>query len=141
MDDRLINGPHLVVEDDLLHEVFVALCRALAGELAAPERLDELRERLNELSEQVLVYRLRSRAGEDLDREALAAGEGFVADLLALRDELREGDGEAARGWLAPLLDDPRLRPHLARVEEDEVQAWLDEAERLLVDRLLPGSP
>lgn len=109
--------------------------------------LDDLQTQLNDqfatLRPFALCERIDDTSAIPVDREELARGGGFVADLLSLIDQVRADPVELRRltedAKLEGLYQHPRARRYLSDLRPDEstLDALVESAEQLLLDGLV----
>ncbi len=121
------------------------------GTLIRPDVLGDLKTQLNESygarSPFALCVRVKDETSGTIDRQELARGSDFVADLLALIDELR-GDPAGLRqlaeeAGLADLYGHARARRFLDDLRQptgSELASLIEQAEQLLLDGLVEGT-
>ena len=84
----------------------------------------------------VWCERIEDETAAAIDRDAMRAGEDFLAEVLRTGDQIRT-DPAPLQDVLAELYQHRRFRQHLAAPTEEEIVALLDDAEALAVN-LLP---
>ena len=80
--------------------------------------------------------RIEDETGAAIDREALRAGEDFLAEVLRTADLLKESP-RSFRDGLADLYEHARHRRYLDAFTDEEIAALLDEAENMAVGLLV----
>ncbi|GIQ71297.1 DNA repair exonuclease [Xylanibacillus composti] len=125
--------------------------RGALHETLRPERVAEWQTVLRESSPDadrafVWLESLRAETLPALDLEELRASDSFVGEMLRAAARLKAAPPDLQQ-WspTASLWAHSRIGKHLDDAEPGETAAWIDEAERLLVDwlgdiRLTPGS-
>ena len=108
--------------------------------LRRPNAMGDILEVVNEewAGQQPFVWceRIEDETGAAIDREALRAGEDFLAEVLRTADLLKENPG-SFRGGLADLYEHARHRRYLDALTQEEIAALLDEAENMAVGLLV----
>ena len=108
--------------------------------LRRPNAVGDILEVVNEewAGQQPFVWceRIEDETGAAIDREALRAGEDFLAEVLRTADLLKENPG-SFRGGLAELYEHARHRRYLDAFTDEEIAALLDEAENMAVGLLV----
>ena len=149
----------LETEQDLLNEIddgmqslldsaegrSVVVRMTLAGRgelnrfLRQPGAVDELLVVVNEQWAERLPFvwceRIEDETAAATDRDALRAGEDFLAEVLRTADQIR-GEPAALHAELDDLYQHRRFRQHLAGLTDEETAALLDDAEALAVNLL-----
>ncbi len=112
----------------------------LKQSLRRPNAVGDILEVVNEewAGQQPFVWceRIEDETGASIDREALRAGEDFLAEVLRTADLLKENPG-SFRGGLADLYEHARHRRYLDAFTDEEIAALLDEAENMAVGLLV----
>ena len=107
--------------------------------LRQPGVVDDLLAGVNDQWSERLPFawceRIEDETAASIDREAIRAGEDFLAEVLRTADLSRE-EPAALHTELADLYQHRRFRQHLAALSDEEVAALLDEAEVLAVNLL-----
>ena len=107
--------------------------------LRQPNAVDDLLEGVNEQWAGRLPFvwceRIEDETAAPIDREAMRAGEDFLAEVLRTADQMRETP-TSLRDGLADLYQHTRYRRHLSAFTDEEIAALLDEAEGLAVNLL-----
>ena len=107
--------------------------------LRQPGTVDQLLSGVNDQWAERLPFvwceRIEDETAAAIDRDALRAGEDFLAEVLRTADQLRE-EPETLHDGLADLYQHRRFRQHLAVLTDEETAALLDEAETLAVNLL-----
>ena len=108
--------------------------------LRRPNAVGDILEVVNEewAGQQPFVWceRIEDETGAAIDREALRAGEDFLAEVLRTADLLKENPG-SFRGGLAELYEHARHRRYLDAFTDEEIAALLGEAENMAVGLLV----
>jgi DNA repair exonuclease SbcCD nuclease subunit len=108
--------------------------------LRRPNAVGDILEVVNEewAGQQPFVWceRIEDETGAAIDREALRAGEDFLAEVLRTADLLKEHP-DTFRGGLAELYEHARHRRYLDAFTDEEIAALLDEAENMAVGLLV----
>ena len=149
----------LETEQDLLNEIDDAMQNLLDGAdgrsvvvrmtltgrgelnrfLRQPGAVDDLLASINDQWAERLPFvwceRIEDETAAAIDRDALSAGEDFLAEVLRTADQNREEPATLQDG-LADLYGHRRFRQHLADLTDAEMAALLDEAEALAVNLL-----
>ena len=149
----------LETEQDLLNEIDDAMQNLLDGAegrsavvrmtlagrgelnrfLRQPGAVDELLAVANEQWAERLPFvwceRIEDETAAAIDRDALRAGEDFLAEVLRTADQIRE-EPVTLRDGLAELYGHRRFRQHLAGLTDEETAALLGDAEALAVNLL-----
>ena len=101
--------------------------------------MDQLLGVVNDQWAERLPFAWCERIGDEtasaVDRDAMRAGEDFLAEVLRTADQIREEPSTLHDG-LAELYQHRRFRQHLASLSDEETAALLDEAETLAVNLL-----
>lgn len=101
---------------------------------------DQLNDRLANGNAFAFCERIDDETSPDVDREELRASQDLLGDIVRMADDLVEDEEalEELRGELRVLFEHQRARRYLSdrAVDQDDVRAFLREAERLLVDEL-----
>lgn len=115
--------------------------RALVDPVKQEEARAEIRNQASDLADDVWVEKIKFQTRAPIDIEQLREGSDLMAELLAGIDELRQ-DGELLKtltGELAPLATKAATELGHCEIQLDapeQLRAWLDDAEALLVSRL-----
>ena len=108
--------------------------------LRQPDAVDDLLEGVNDQWAGRLPFvwceRIEDETGAAIDREALRAGEDFLAEVLRTADLLKEHP-DTFRGGLAELYEHARHRRYLDAFTDEEIAALLVEAENMAVGLLV----
>ncbi len=108
--------------------------------LRRPNAVGDILEVVNEewAGQQPFVWceRIEDETGAAIDREALRAGEDFLAEVLRTADLLKEHP-DSFRDGLADLYEHARHRRYLDAFTDEEIAALLDEAENMAVGLLV----
>ena len=108
--------------------------------LRRPNAVGDILEVVNEewAGQQPFVWceRIEDETGAAIDREALRAGEDFLAEVLRTADLLKESP-DSFRDGLAELYEHARHRRYLDAFTDEEIAALLDEAENMAVGLLV----
>lgn len=105
----------------------------------------QLNDRIASQRPFALCERINDATAISFDRDEVARGGDFVADLLAVIDEVRADPSELRRlaedAGLADLYEHGRARRYLAEAIPDEpaLARLVEDAERLLLDGLMEG--
>ena len=107
--------------------------------LRQPNAVGDLLVGVNDQWDQRLPFvwceRIEDETAAALNRDAMRAGEDFLAEVLRSADQLRETP-ETLRNGLVELYTHRRFRQHLSALTEAEIAALLVEAEALAVNLL-----
>ena len=107
--------------------------------LSQPSAVDDLLEGINEQWAGRLPFlwceRIEDETATPIDREAMRAGEDFLAEVLRAADQMRETPA-SLRDGLADLYQQSRYRRHVSAFTDEEIAALLDEAEALALNLL-----
>ena len=149
----------LETEQDLLNEIDDAMQNLLEGAegrsvvvrmtlsgrgelnrfLRQPGAVDDLLAGVNDQWAErppfVWCERIEDETAATIDREAMRAGEDFLAEVLRTADQIKETP-ETLRDGLAELYQHRRFRQHLSAFTDEEITTLLDEAEALAVNLL-----
>ncbi|MBP88403.1 MAG: DNA repair exonuclease [Planctomycetaceae bacterium] len=116
--------------------------RALVERVKREETLAEIRNQANDLDDDIWVEKIKLETRAPVDIEQLRRGSDLVADLLVATNELRHDDEQIVKlaSDLAPLA--AKAATELSDCEinfEDpqQLRAWLDDAEAMLVSRMV----
>ena len=108
--------------------------------LRRPNAVGDFLEVVNEewAGQQPFVWceRIEDETGAAIDREALRAGEDFLAEVLRTADLLKQNPA-SFRGGLAELYEHARHRRYLDAFTDEDIAALLDEAENMAVGLLV----
>ena len=108
--------------------------------LRRPNAVVDILEVVNEewAGQQPFVWceRIEDETGAAIDREALRAGEDFLAEVLRTADLLKESPA-SFRDGLADLYEHARHRRYLDAFTDEEIATLLDEAENMAVGLLV----
>jgi len=116
--------------------------RHLVERVKRQETLAEIRNQANDLDDEFWVEKIKLETQALVDIDQLRKGSDLVADLLAMMNELRRDDGSL--GDLAGELDSLAAKAgtelsdcYIDLKDPRQLRAWLNEAEGILVSRLL----
>ena len=116
--------------------------RALDDRMQREETLAEIRNQANDLDDDIWVEKIKLETRAPVDIGLVRQGSDLVSDLLATIDELRN-DGEQLAGLAGELAQlsakaSTELRDCEIKLEDpQQLRAWLDDAERILLSRLV----
>lgn len=90
----------------------------------------------------IWLERITDRTRLPFDREELRAQQDFVGDLLRFSDQIRSDPDKQQQmlTMVAPLLKNPRWRRSCNLDPIEDLAALIDEAEAILLDRMLEGN-
>lgn len=116
--------------------------RALVDQLKREETLAEIRNQANDLDDDIWVEKIKLQTRDPVDIEQLRQGSDVVSDLLETIDELRHSDDRLRElaGDLAPLAAKAATELSECGINFDDpaqLRAWLDDAEAMLVSRMM----
>ena len=102
---------------------------------AVDDILKDVKEQWADWSPFVWCERIENETDAPIDREAIRAGEDFLAEVLRTFDQMRESPA-SLRDGIADLYQHTRFRRHLSAFTDEELAALIDEAETLAVNLL-----
>lgn len=116
--------------------------RELSDHVRQEETRAEIRNQANELSDDIWIEKIKFKTRAPIELEQLREGSDLLAELLAGVDELRQDDDQllGLANELAPLATKAATELSNCQIQLDnpeQLRAWLDEAEAMLVSRLV----